>query len=489
MKTATSPARKRSKGSADKQGTFMPHTKIVCTIGPASESPEIIRAMIKGGMNVARLNFSHGNHREHKKKIQVIRSVSDELSHPVAILQDLAGPKIRVGILPEPGVRLEAGQTFTLTNQDVEGARDRVSVSYSSLPEEVEPGDRILLSDGSIELVVQGKSQFEVYCEVVTGGLLTSHKGLNLPTGTIRAPSFTETDREDLLFGLENGVDFVALSFVSTAEDILRVKEVIRQRKGNIPVIAKIERHEALDYIDSIIEETDGIMVARGDLGVEIPLEDVPVIQKMLIHKANAAGKPVITATQMLRSMENSPRPTRAEAADVANAVLDGTDAVMLSEETATGDYPVQAVQFMARIIKSAEKNFSHERYLQLLPKKEVPDSVAYAACVLANHLDASAIVAPTRSGKTAMHISRFRPQQPIIALSPSGNVVRRLTLFWGCLPYLVPEPTDTDDMIESSAQLVLKTGYVSKKDLVVMTAGHPVGVAGSTNMVRVKRL
>ena len=489
MKTATSPARMSSKGSADKQGTFMPHTKIVCTIGPASESPEIIRAMIKGGMNVARLNFSHGNHREHKKKIQVIRSVSDELSHPVAILQDLAGPKIRVGILPEPGVRLEPGQTFTLTSQDVEGTRDRVSVSYSSLPEEVEPGDRILLSDGSIELVVQGKSQFEVYCEVVTGGMLTSHKGLNLPTGTIRAPSFTETDREDLLFGLENGVDFVALSFVSTAEDILRVKEVIRQRKGNIPVIAKIERHEALDYIDSIIEETDGIMVARGDLGVEIPLEDVPVIQKMLIHKANAAGKPVITATQMLRSMENSPRPTRAEAADVANAVLDGTDAVMLSEETATGDYPVRAVQFMARIIKSAEKNFFHERYLQLLPKKEVPDSVAHAACVLANHLDASAIVAPTLSGKTAMHISRFRPQQPIIALSPSGDVVRRLTLFWGCLPYLVPEPTDTDDMIESSAQLVLKTGYVSKKDLVIMTAGHPVGVAGTTNMVRVKRL
>jgi pyruvate kinase len=314
--------------------------------------------MIKGGMNVARLNFSHGNHREHKKKIQVIRSVSDELSHPVAILQDLAGPKIRVGILPEPGVRLEAGQTFTLTSKDVEGTHDRVSVSYLSLPEEVEPGDRILLSDGSIELVVQGKSQFEVYCEVVTGALLTSHKGLNLPTGTIRAPSFTEKDREDLLFGLENGVDFVALSFVRTAEDILRVKEVIRQRKGDVPVIAKIERHEALDYIDSIIEETDGIMVARGDLGVEIPLEDVPVIQKMLIHKANAAGKPVITATQMLRSMENSPRPTRAEAADVANAVLDGTDAVMLSEETATGDYPVQAVQFMARIIKSAEKNF-----------------------------------------------------------------------------------------------------------------------------------
>jgi len=445
--------------------------------------------MIKGGMNVARLNFSHGNHREHKEKIRIIRSVSDELDHPVAILQDLAGPKIRVGVLPEPGVRLEAGQTFTLTSQNVEGTRDRVSVSYPSLPEEVEPGDRILLSDGSIELVVQGKSQFEVSCQVVTGGLLTSHKGLNLPTGTIKAPAFTDADREDLLFGVKNGVDFVALSFVRTAEDILRAKEVIHQRKEDIPVIAKIERHEALDYIDEIIGAADGIMVARGDLGVEIPLEDVPVIQKMLIHKANASGKPVITATQMLRSMVNSPRPTRAEAADVANAVLDGTDAVMLSEETATGAYPVQAVQLMARIIRSAENIFSHERYLQLMPRKEIPDSVAHAACVLANHLDASAIVAPTRSGKTAMHISRFRPQQPIIALSPNGNVVRRLTLFWGCLPHLVPEPTDTDDMIESSAQLVLKTGYVSKGDLVVMTAGHPVGAAGTTNMVRVKRL
>ncbi|MBW1715197.1 MAG: pyruvate kinase [Deltaproteobacteria bacterium] len=467
----------------------MPHTKIVCTIGPASESPEIIRAMIKGGMNVARLNFSHGNHREHKEKIGIIRSVSDELSRPVAILQDLAGPKIRVGILPEPGITIEAGQTLTLTNQDIEGTHDRVSVSYPSLPGEVEPGDRILLSDGAIELVVQGKNQFEVYCEVVTGGLLTSHKGLNLPTRTISAPAFTETDREDLLFGLENGVDFIALSFVSTAEDILRVKEVIRQRKKDIPVIAKIERHEVLDYIDEIIEAADGIMVARGDLGVEIPLEDVPVIQKMLIQKANDTGKPVITATQMLRSMENSPRPTRAEAADVANAVLDGTDAVMLSEETATGNYPVHAVQFMARIIKSAEKNFCHDSYLQLMPKKEVPDSVAHAACILASHLDASAIVAPTGSGKTAMHISRFRPQQPIIALSPNANVVRRLTLFWGCLPHLVPEPTDTDDMIERSAELVLKTGYVSKNDLVVMTAGHPVGVAGTTNMVRVKRL
>jgi pyruvate kinase len=475
--------------SRQRENMEVRHTKIVCTIGPASESIEIIRALVKNGMDVARLNFSHGSHLEHRKKIQVIRSVSKELDHPVAILQDLAGPKIRVGEVPKPGIRLEVGQDFTLTTSNVRGTHERVPVSYASLPDEVEPGDRILLSDGSIELVVHKKTSSEVSCEVVTGGLLTSHKGLNLPTSTIRAAAFTDVDRKDLIFGLEHGVDLVAQSFVRTAEDVLEVKEFIRRRKGDTPVIAKIERHEALDSIDEIIEAADGIMVARGDLGVEIPLEDVPVIQKMLIRKANATGKPVITATQMLRSMVNAPRPTRAEATDVANAVLDGTDAVMLSEETATGAYPVEAVQFMARIIRSAENSFSHETYLQLMPKKEIPDSVAHAACVLANHLDASAIVAPTRSGKTAMYISRFRPQQPIIALSPDANVVRRLTLFWGCLPRSVPEPSDTDDMIENSARHALKTGYVSRDDLVIVTAGHPVGVAGSTNMVRVKRL
>ena len=477
------------KRSSQREGTEVRHTKIVCTIGPASESPQIIRALVEQGMNVARLNFSHGSHQEHREKIQVIRGVSEELDRPVAILQDLAGPKIRVGEIPKPGVRLEAGQSFMLTTSNVRGTHERVSVSYQSLPDEVEQGDRILLSDGSIELVVHRKTPSEVSCEVVTGGLLTSHKGLNLPTGSMRAAAFTDVDRKDLFFGLEHDVDFVALSFVRAADDILEVKEFVRRRKGDTPVIAKIERHEALDSIDEIIEEADGIMVARGDLGVEIPLEDVPGIQKMLINKANTAGRFVITATQMLRSMVNAPRPTRAEATDVANAVLDGTDAVMLSEETATGDYPVEAVQFMARIIRSAESDFPHERYLEHVPRREVSDSVAHAACVLANHLDAAAIVAPTSSGRTARYISRFRPKQPIVALSPHDTVVHRLALSWGCLPHLVPEPTHTDDMIERSAELVLKLGYAAKDDLVVMTAGHPVGVSGNTNMVRVKRL
>jgi pyruvate kinase len=440
-------------------------------------------------MNVARLNFSHGDHAEHQEKIRIIRMVSGELDQPVAILQDLGGPKIRVGIIPDPGVRLEAGSAFVLTNQDVEGTSERVSVSYPHLPEEVKEGDPILLADGFIELVVRRVNRSEISCEVVTGGLLTSHKGLNLPTRSIQAPSLTDKDREDLLFGLENDVDYVALSFVRTAEEILGVKEIIDNREKDTPVIAKIEKHEAVDNIDGIMEVADGIMVARGDLGVEIPLEEVPVVQKMLIRRANASGKPVITATQMLRSMVDSPRPTRAEATDVANAVLDGTDAVMLSEETAMGGYPVKSVQFMTRIVESAERHFPHDRYLQLAPKKGVSQSVAYAACVLANHLDARAIIAPTQSGQTARHISRFKPRQPIIALSANEDTVRRLTLCWGCLPRLVADPMDTDDMIESAARSALETGLVSRGDLAVITAGHPVGVAGSTNMVRVKRL
>ena len=467
----------------------MAMTKIVCTIGPASDSPDMIAAMIRGGMSVARLNFSHGTHSEHKEKIRIIRKVSSELNRPIAILQDLAGPKIRVGNIPGPGIRLDPGQTFVLTNEDVTGTKERVSVSYANLPQEVRAGDRILLADGLMELTVKEVTQSEILCRVITGGTLTSHKGINLPTGTIHAPALTEKDRADLFFGLENEVDYVALSFVKRAEDIREVKAFILVRKKDTPVIAKIEKHEAIQNIDEIMAAADGIMVARGDLGVEIPLEKVPNVQKMLIQKANSLGKPVITATQMLRSMVDSPRPTRAEAADVANAVLDGTDAVMLSEETAIGAYPVEAVRFMARIIESAEEGFPHSRYLNSIPRKEISESVAHASCVLADHLDAAAIIATTKSGLTARHISRFRPARPILALSPHWTTVRKLTLFWGCIPHLVPDPRDTDDMIENAARSAMETGQVSEGDLVVITSGHPVGIAGSTNMVRVKRL
>jgi pyruvate kinase len=467
----------------------VPKTKIVCTIGPSSDSPEVMERLVRSGMDVARLNFSHGTHVDHAQKIRGLRTVSRDLGRPIAILQDLAGPKIRVGVVPETGVRLEPGNLFVLTTDRISGTEERVSVSYPALHEEVKGGDRLLLADGMMELVVEGVKGHDIHCKVVTGGVLTSHKGINLPTGTIKAPSLTEKDHRDLLFGLENDVDFVALSFVRTADDILKVKAIIGEEGKDTPVIAKIEKHEAVTHIEELMEVSDGIMVARGDLGVEIPLEEVPLIQKMLIRKANTLQKPVITATQMLRSMVDSPRPTRAEATDVANAVLDGTDAVMLSEETAIGAYPVEAVRFMVKIITSAESRFPHEKYLQLVPKKDISASVAHASCVLADHLEAAAIVAPTQSGLTAMHISSFRPRRPIIALSKNPETVRRLSLFWGCFPRLMPETRETDDMIEAAAEEALATGRLAKGDLVVLTAGHPAWVSGTTNMLRVKRL
>lgn len=469
--------------------TSIPKTKIVCTIGPASDSPKVLRELIKSGMSVARLNFSHGNHREHEQRIRILRDISEELKIPIAILQDLAGPKIRVGRVPDGGVLLEAGKSFILTSKDIDGSAQRVSVSYKKLAEGVNEGDKILLADGIMELKVVRVKGSEIHCKVITGGVLFSRKGINLPAGTIRAPSLSKKDKDDLRFGLKNGVDYVALSFVRTARDIQKAKDIIRQAKHDVPVIAKIEKHEAIKNIQDVINVSDGIMVARGDLGVEIPIEEVPNIQKRLIREANASGKPVITATQMLRSMVNSPRPLRAEASDIANAVLDGTDAVMLSEETAIGSYPVEAVRMMSRIVSHSEKNYPHDRYLKMIPQKGVPESVAHASCVLADHLKTQAIVAPTQSGLTARHISRFRPDRPIIALATNKITVQRLCLFWGCLPRLLKDPRDTDDMIEKAAAASLDTGYVSKGDLVVITAGHPLWVAGTTNMVRVKRL
>ncbi|MFC1798750.1 pyruvate kinase [Thermodesulfobacteriota bacterium] len=467
----------------------MPKTKIVCTIGPASESREVIEQLIKSGMNVARLNFSHGSYAEHQKKISVIRDVSEKLGTPVGILQDLCGPKIRVGEIPEPGIHIHPGDAFILTGKPIVGCQERVSVSYVDLPKDVNPGDRILLADGTMELMVEETSEIDIHCKVINGGILTSHKGVNLPTGTIKADSLTEKDRADLMFGLKNDVDFVALSFVKSAADIQNVKELIQKENKTTPVIAKIEKHEALDDIDEIIEISDGIMVARGDLGVEIQIENVPGIQKMLVNKATGRGKPVIIATQMLRSMVHAPWPTRAEATDVANAVLEGADAVMLSEESAVGEYPVEAVRFMRRIIVSAEKNFPHEEYLKRLPCKQVPDSVAYASCVLADHLDAKAIVPTTRSGFTATQVARFRPRAKIIALSPDIATVRRLTLYWGCITSVVPDTRDMDEMIEKSASAALKTGRVGEGDLIIITAGFPVLASGTTNMMKVKQL
>ncbi|BHH83467.1 pyruvate kinase [Desulforhopalus sp. 52FAK] len=464
----------------------MPRTKIVCTIGPASESPEILEEMILGGMNVARLNFSHGSHEEHKAKITNIRRISDSLGKHIAILQDLCGPKIRIGTIPEPGIQLLPDQYITLTSDPVEGSLKRVSVSYKDLPAEVNSGDTLLLADGLIELEVVRASSNEVYCKIVIGGYLTSNKGINLPSGSLNTPSLTQKDLIDLEFGLANDVDFIALSFVRSAQDIYDLKDRIAQKNKTTPVIAKIEKHEAISNIDEIMDACDGIMVARGDLGVEVPLEKIPLIQKKLIKKANSLGKPVIIATQMLRSMVDSPRPTRAEVTDVANGVLDGTDAVMLSEESASGKYPVDAVHYLKRIAETTEQDFPHDRYLQSIPHENTSECVAQATCVLAERLHADAIITPTRSGRTAMHIARFRPRYPIIALSPETKVIRSLALYWGCYGSLVEHSTDSDKMFDSAPISALKTGKVTKGDKLVVTGGSPGWVAGTTNTVQV---
>lgn len=467
----------------------MPKTKIICTIGPSSGSTKTIERLIQLGMNVARLNFSHGTHAGHKEMMDAIRAISYDLGKPVAILQDLGGPKIRVGEIREPGIQLKSGQSFVLTSRPVESSEDQVSVSYNGLPLEVRPGDRILLADGMMELVVKNTDRTDIVCEVITGGMLTSHKGINVPTGTLRPEAMTEKDREDLSFGIKNDVDYVALSFVKEARDILKVKAIIKGETKEIPVIAKIERHEALGNIDDIIKVADGIMVARGDLGVEVPLENVPRLQKSLIRKANSMGKPVIIATQMLRSMVDAPRPTRAEATDVANAVLDGADAVMLSEETASGAFPVEALQYMVRIAESAETDYPHGKYLRPIARTNVSESVSYASCILADHLGTAAIVASTQSGSTAMNISRFRPRAKIIALSPDESVVRRLSLYWGVMPGLATKVNTADELFDAASAMALATGEVKKGEQIVITAGHPVWVRGTTNMLRVKEL
>lgn len=467
----------------------MPKTKIVCTIGPASQTPEVLRELIVSGMAVARLNFSHGSHEEHGAKIALIRQTARELGKPVAILQDLCGPKIRVGRIDGQGIQLVPGQPFVLTTRTGACKLGMACVSYPHLAAEVKTGDRILLADGLMELVVQGTTDDDIVCEVITGGVLTSNKGINLPDGTIKAPSLTEKDRQDLHFGLQNDVDMVALSFVRRPEDILQVKAIIEKAGKTVPVIAKVEKHEAIVNMEAVIAAADGIMVARGDLGVEVPLENVPLIQKELIRKANMLGKPVIIATQMLRSMVESPRPTRAEATDVANGVLDGADAIMLSEETASGAYPVQAVQYMARIAKKTEERYPHGKYLDLMPRRDMSESVAHAACVLAQDLKAAAIVATSKSGATAMHIAGFRPHTKIIALSPDDAAVRRMNLSWGIIPCHLALSQDTDEMIEKAADAALETGHVQKGDIVIITAGRPIWAAGTTNMLWVKTL
>ena len=468
----------------------MRKTKIVCTIGPASSSPDVLEQLIKTGMNVARLNFSHGTHDEHKKVIENIRTLSIELGMPVAILQDISGPKIRIGVFKDKQILLKTNSMFTLTCRDIVGDETQVGVNYKNLPNDVDEGDTILLSDGNIQLKVVETTATDINCSVVVGGTLSAHKGINLPTATMDVPSLTPKDKDDLKFGIAQGVDFIALSFVRQASDIEALKEIIKNEGANIPVIAKIEKHEALSNIDDIVSIVDGIMVARGDLGVEIPFEQVPLMQKMLVRKCNAAGKPVITATQMLMSMVNNPRPTRAEVTDIANAVLDGTDALMLSEETAMGNHPVEAVSVMSRIASNTESSADFIEFMQkrVIPERATtPDAISHAASMVAQSLGSAAIITPTSSGSTARMIARYRPTQPIIAISPHPATVARLSLIWGVVAVAVDDLLDTDDMTKKARDIAGKMGLVKTGDTVVITAGVPIGVEGTTNLIKVE--
>ncbi len=467
-------------------------TKIVCTIGPATNSPTVIRRLIKSGMSVARLNFSHGTHQQHAARIRTIRQVAAELGLPVAILQDLPGPKNRTGSLKTETVSLNKGADFTLTTRDVSGDEHEVSVSLPNLPQDVRPGNVIFLDDGAMQLKVVATSGTDVKCKVVTGGTLRPEKGINVPGVTLSTPFLTAEDVEHMRFGIKQAVDFIALSFVRSEDDILQAQRILREAGAEIPLIAKIEKHEALANMDQILAIADGIMVARGDLGVEIPIQKVPLVQKELVRKCNRRGKPVIVATQMLDSMISSAAPTRAEVTDIANAIFDGADAIMLSAETAIGRYPIRSVQMMSRIAMETEtalpyKEILMERGADLKPEAE--DAISYDACHAAQQLKAAAIIAFTTSGSTAQRVARYRPQAPILAITHNDATCRRLSLSWGVYPFKVAEPSKLEDLFTEGVKLSLETGIAKRGDIIVITGGAPIGVPGSTNLLKVERI
>jgi len=465
-------------------------TKIVCTLGPVTDTREAIRSLVEAGADVFRLNFSHGDHDEHARRIDIIRKLESEMNRRFAIVQDLQGPKIRVGQL-NGTIDLKNGEVVTLTVDNITGQGKIIPVTYEGLVKDVIQGDRILMDDGLLELKVKGVSGDNVECTVVNGGPLSSHKGINLPGVKVSIPSLTEKDRNDLKFGIEKGVDYVALSFVRHASDVVELREVIEQYDAPQGIISKIEKPEAIDEIDSIIEASDAIMVARGDLGVEVPIEEVPVLQKIIIRKCNEYGKPVITATQMLDSMIREPRPTRAEATDVANAVFDGTDAVMLSGETSAGNFPVEAVKMMDSIVRMAESQLGLvERKLNYKTvRDDFTDAIAEVACSLASSVDASFIVPITNTGTTSRALSKYRPHVPIYALTESLSVVRKLNLVWGVVPIEVASLSDTDAMLSQVSKILKEKSLAVSGDSYVLTAGTPLLARGTTNTLRIEKI
>ncbi|MDK2803930.1 MAG: pyruvate kinase [Peptostreptococcaceae bacterium] len=469
---------------------FNKKTKIVCTIGPASESIDTLKELIKTGLNVCRLNFSHGNYEEHGKRIDNIKAARNEMNLPIAILLDTKGPEIRTGKFSSPEVNLVEGQNFIITMEDVLGDETKCTVSYKELVNDVKPGNQILIDDGLVGLAVKEIKGQEILCIVQNAGTIKDNKGVNVPNVKINLPAITPKDKKDIEFGIEQGIDFIAASFVRKASDVLAIREILEENNAtNIQIISKIENQEGVDNIDEILEVSDGLMVARGDLGVEIPTEDIPIVQKELIKKCNILGKPVITATQMLDSMIRNPRPTRAEVTDVANAIFDGTDAIMLSGETAAGKYPLESVKTMASIAIRAEQTLDYEELLKTkvkLRQLNITNAISHATCTTAIDLKASAIITATASGYTARMVSSYRPSAPIIAATNSEMVMRQMGLVWGVYPLLAEKGLSTDDVFEKSVQSALDMDYISSGDLVVITAGVPVGIAGTTNLINV---
>lgn len=464
-------------------------TKIICTLGPASEDIQIMTQLVEAGMNVARFNFSHGDHKEQLTRLNTLREVKAKTGAPIAALLDTKGPEIRLKEFAEGFVTLEIGQEFTLTTDDVVGTKEKVSITYKDLPNDVTKGTHILIDDGLIEMSVIDVKGHDIVCKVMNGGKISNKKGVNVPNVELSMDYISPKDYKDIVFGVKEDFDFIAASFVRTAEDVKVIREILNEHGGsNIEIIAKIENHQGVNNIDEIIEAADGIMVARGDMGVEIPLEDVPVIQKMIIKKVYQAGKFVITATQMLDSMISHPRPTRAEATDVANAIYDGTSAIMLSGETAAGQYPVEAVDTMSRIAIRTEQDIN---YITRLKEREgaqtpsITDAISHSACRMGDDLEATAIVTVTKSGRTAHSVSKFRPNTPILAGCMSEKVCRQLNLCWGVYPFMIDEKKSAEVLFDHAIKRAEEENYIEEGDVVVLTAGVPLGISGTTNLIK----
>ena len=467
----------------------MRKTKIICTLGPSTDKDGVLRELIANGMNVARFNFSHGSHEEHKGRLDLLKSLREELGKPVAALLDTKGPEIRLKDFKNGTEMLEAGQTFTLTTRDVEGTKEICSITYKDLPQDVAPGGTIMLDDGLIKLQIQTVNDTDIVCTVLNNGKIKNKKGVNVPGVHLSMPYMSQRDKDDIIFGIEQGFDFIAASFVRTAQDVYEIRNLLNEYDSNIRIIAKIENREGVNNIDSILAAADAVMVARGDLGVEIDFTELPGIQKNIIERSFSFGKPIVTATQMLDSMMVNPRPTRAEISDVANAIYDGTSAIMLSGETAAGAYPVEALKTMSAIAERTEtENHARVEYLTEATngKISVSDATAHAACLTAKDVNAAAIVTVSESGTTARLLSKYRPQQPIIACVMREQVQRQLSLSWGITPLMMSLAHSTDELIEMSTALAKENGYLHNGELAVVTAGVPVGVSGTTNMIKI---